>query len=172
MIQFERAKLEDLSELAIAIMSMKTSDDCITLADMQEYMDRLYYCTIDDKIVAIVVVIRQQLKWSVQYPDHVCTTFPNRYNVQYTLIDKGTIESSGDFRADSVMCRLFREVCADLSDWSVWFDIDYHAGINAMTSKEDAEEIFRYAAESNGFKPTMNRFCYLRVVPIDFGALH
>lgn len=171
MILFKKAELEDMHTLTMAIMSMKTDIESITSAEMQEYMDRLYYCTIDDKIVAIVVAIRQQLTQNTQYPDYMSTTFPSRYNIKYALMDKGTIEDNG-YNTKSIMCRLFRELCADLSDWSVWFDVDYHASINGMTSEEDAKEILVYVAESNSFRPCLNRFCYLRVTPIDFGALH
>lgn len=171
MISFEKASRDDSYRLIMAIMSMKTSSEVITSAEMQEYMDRLYYCSIDGTVVAIVVAIRQQLTDTTQYPGYAVTTFPSRYNVKYALVDKNTIESSG-YSAKDVMCRLIRELCANLSDWSVWFDVDYHAGNNEMTSEEDTREILAYAAESNEFRPCLNRFCYLRVTPIDFGALH
>lgn len=171
MIEFKRASLTDTYKLCTAIMELKTSRECITQAEMQEYIDRTYYATIDGRIVAIVVAIRELLSWNTVYPDHVTTTNPNRYLIKYALVDKYTIEKDGN-DPKKVMSRLFKELCADLSDWSVWLDIEYQADINGWTAKDDVIEILTAAAEDNSFKQSKNRFSYLRVMPIDFGSLH
>ena len=70
------------------------------------------------------------------------------------------------------MYNLIRELCADLNDWSVWIDIEYQAGINLGASKEDTISIITESVLANGFKQAINRFAYIRVMPIDFGKLH
>lgn len=171
LVEIKKASLTDTYKLCTAIMELKTNRDCITQAEMQEYIDRTYYAVINGRICAIVVAIREQLSWNTTYPDHVCTTHPNRYIIKYALMDKYALDQDGS-DPKKVMSRLFRELCADLSDWSVWLDIDYQAEINGWTAKEDVIDILTVAAEENSFKQSENRFSYLRVTPIDFGKLH
>lgn len=171
MIEIKKGTLKDQEKLCFAIMRLKNSKECITNAEMQEYLDRTYYCEIDGEIVAVITAIRELLTDTTQYPSYSITTHPNRYIVKYCLFDKYTIDRN-HYDSVSIMNRLMKELCADLSDWSVWIDVEYQADISESTSKEDVINILSEVAKNNSFKEATNRFSFIRVTPIDFGSLH
>ena len=170
-VNIKKATLADKNDLLLAIMRMKNSVECITNEEMQEYMDRTYFCEINGDIVAVVTAIREVLTHTNVYPDKTITTNPNRYLVKFCLFDQYKLEYF-EVNAERIMTRLLSELCADLSDWTVWIDIDYQVELNTSVIKESAIEVLTKAVTSNQFKPTVNRFSYIRLSPIDFGALH
>ena len=170
MLNIKKARIQELDRMLIAIMTMKNSADCITTDEMHDYIDRTYYAE-DDKhnILAIVCANRRSIPYSEEAT--ALNAYSTRYQIKYSLFSKQAIEDAG-YDAIKVMTRLLKELCADLSDWSVWLDVEFQAEVNLGSSAEDTIEILTNAALANSFHNTANRFAYIRVMPIDFISLH
>ena len=170
-IEIKKAKFEELDRFALALMTMKQSEDCITRDEMYDYIDRTYYLEDENKnILAIVCANRRSIEYSEE-ATRVYNAPATRYQVKYALFIKQAIEDNG-LDATKVMTRLFKELCADLSDWSVWLDVEFQAKVNLGSKEEDTISILTEAALANGFKKAVNRFAYIRVQPINYGSLH
>lgn len=162
--------MRDLERILMAIMAMKNSEDCITTDEMHDYIDRTYYAEDENgNILAIITANRRSIEYSEEATRQNLNS--TRYQIKHLLFSKQTIEEAG-YDCTKVVKRLVKELCADLSDWSVWIDIEYQAGINLGASKEDTISIITESVLANGFKQAINRFAYIRVMPIDFGKLH
>ena len=170
MISIKKARMRDLERVLMSLMSMKSSEDCITTNEMHDYIDRTYFAE-DDKenILAIITVNRRSIEYSEEATRQNLNS--TRYQIKHLLFSKQAIEEAG-YDCTKVVKRLVKELCADLSDWSVWIDVEYQADINLGASKEDTISIITESILANGFKQAINRFAYIRVMPIDFGKLH
>lgn len=171
-LNIRKATHSDVNRMAIALMSMKSSVECITQTEMFEYINRTYYAEdYDGNIVAIICANRQLMPYLNEGKTDM-SLMTNRYQIKYALFDDKKIKSLG-YTSERVMIRLMRELCADLSDWSVWLDIQFQAEINIGSDKEKTIEVLSKAALENGFKNgDSNRFAYIRVMPINFAGLH
>lgn len=162
--------MRDLERILMAIMAMKDSEDCITIDEMHDYIDRTYYAEDENSnILAIITANRRSIDYSEEATRQNLNS--TRYQIKHLLFSKQAIEEAG-YDCTKVVKRLVKELCADLSDWSVWIDIEYQAGINLGAIKEDTISIITESVLANGFKQAINRFAYIRVMPIDFGKLH
>lgn len=162
--------MRDLERILMAIMAMKDSEDCITIDEMHDYIDRTYYAEDENSnILAIITANRRSIDYSEEATRQ--NLYSTRYQIKHLLFSKQAIEEAG-YDCMKVVTRLVKELCADLNDWSVWIDIEYQAGINLGTSKDDTISIITESVLANGFKQAINRFAYIRVMPIDFGKLH
>ena len=172
MLTLKKADIKDIESLVITLMTMKQSEQNITIAEMHEYIDRTYYYE-DSKygIVAIVCATRQLLNEKTQYPSYTRIENPNRYQIKYALFNKSLIEMC-DSNPARLMYNLIRELCADLNDWSVWIDIEFQSEINLGAEQKDTLEILSEAVTKNYFRKGINRFEYIRVMPIDFAEFH
>lgn len=162
--------MRDLERILMTIMAMKDSEDCITTDEMHDYIDRTYYAEDENSnILAIITANRRSIEYSEEATRQNLNS--TRYQIKHLLFSKQAIEEAG-YDCTKVVKRLVKELCADLSDWSVWIDVEYQAGINLGASKEDTISIITESVLANGFKQAINRFAYIRVMPIDFGKLH
>ena len=162
--------MRDLERILMAIMTMKDSEDCITTDEMHDYIDRTYYAEDENSnILAIITANRQSIDYSEEATRQNLNS--TRYQIKHLLFSKQAIEEAG-YDCTKVVKRLVKELCADLNDWSVWIDVEYQAEINLGASKEDTISIITESVLANGFKQAINRFAYIRVMPIDFGKLH
>ena len=170
MINIKKARTQELDRMILALMIMKDSADCITTDEMHDYIDRTYYAEDENKnILAIVCANRRSISYSEEATAlDLCST---RYHIKYSLFSKQAIEDAG-YDATKVMTRLFKELCADLSDWSVWLDVEFQAGINLGSSAEETTEVLTNAALANSFHKMSNRFGYIRVMPINLTTQH
>lgn len=172
MLQFKKASIEDAEYLLMELMRMKNSDECLNIDEIYEFIDRTYfYADERNYIVAIICVVRDLITDYNVFPTHTRVENPNRYRIKYALFNYGLL-SLENASPEKIMNSLIREVCASLNDWSVWLDIDYMSSINAGASKEETKEVLKYAATKNYFKAAINRFGYIRVMPIEFDKLH
>lgn len=170
MLNIKKARIEELDRMVLTLMTMKNSEDCITTNEMHDYIDRTYYAEDGNKnIVAIVCANRRSIPYSEEAT--ALDLYSTRYQIKYSLFSKQAIEDAG-YDATKVMTRLLKELCADLSDWSVWLDVEFQAGINLGSSAEDTTEILTNAALANSFHKASNRFGYIRVMPINFTTQH
>ena len=162
--------MRDLERILMAIMAMKDSEDCITIDEMHDYIDRTYYAEDENSnILAIITANRRSIDYSEEATRQNLNS--TRYQIKHLLFSKQAIEEAG-YDCTKVVTRLVKELCADLNDWSVWIDVEYQAEINLGASKEDTISIITESILANGFKQAINRFAYIRVMPIDFGKLH
>lgn len=162
--------MRDLERILMAIMTMKDSEDCITTDEMHDFIDRTYYAEDENSnILAIITANRRSIDYSEKATRQNLNS--TRYQIKHLLFSKQAIEEAG-YDCMKVVTRLVKELCADLNDWSVWIDIEYQAEINLGASKEDTISIITESVLANGFKQAINRFAYIRVMPIDFGKLH
>ena len=162
--------MRDLERILMAIMTMKDSEDCITIDEMHDYIDRTYYAEDENSnILAIITANRRSIDYSEEATRQNLNS--TRYQIKHLLFSKQAIEEAG-YDCTKVVTRLVKELCADLNDWSVWIDVEYQAEINLGASKEDTISIITESVLANGFKQAINRFAYIRVMPIDFGKLH
>ena len=162
--------MRDLERILMAIMAMKDSEDCITIDEMHDYIDRTYYAEDENSnILAIITANRRSIDYSEEATRQNLNS--TRYQIKHLLFSKQAIEEAG-YDCTKVVTRLVKELCADLNDWSVWIDVEYQAEINLGTSKDDTISIITESVLANGFKQAINRFAYIRVMPIDFGKLH
>lgn len=169
-LQIKKADVKEIPRLCITLMSMKESADCITEDEMHDFIDRTYYAEDENRdILAIITANRRSIEYSEEATQQNMNS--TRYQIKHLLFNKQAIEEAG-YDCTKVVTRLVKELCVDLNDWSVWIDVEYQAGINLGTSKEDTISIITDAVLANDFKKAVNRFAYIRVMPIDFGKLH
>lgn len=160
-VSLKKATLDDIDRLTIAIMALGDLPYSITTSEMADIIDYTYYMENDDGLImALVSAVRLNL-----------TDGTTKYQIKYALYDKTLISYSIDRSVESIMELLIRELCASLSEWSVWIDIDYQASIG-LDDTDGAREVLQKAVLRNGFKNAENRFSYIRVMPIDFDSLH
>ena len=169
-LRIKKADVQDIPKMCITLMSMKESADCITESEMHDFIDRTYYAEDENgNILAIITANRRSIAYSEEATRQNLNS--TRYQIKHLLFSKQAIEEAG-YDCTKVVTRLVKELCADLNDWSVWIDVEYQAEINLGASKEDTISIITESILANGFKQAINRFAYIRVMPIDFGKLH
>lgn len=160
-VSLKKAKMEDIERLTLSIMTLGNLPYNLTQDSVRDIIDYTYFFENDDgMIMAIVGAIRSNLKDGT-----------TRYEIKYALYDETLIAYSIDRSPQFLMTQLIRELCANLSEWSVWIDVDYQASIG-LYETENTREVLSRAAIDNGFKNAENRFHYIRVMPIDFESLH
>lgn len=173
MIVFKRASVRDLQKITLAVMCLKGSPECITTDEMQDYIDRCYYCEDTDthNIVAIIVAARITLDYPSLVEGEVITTYPNKYQIKYALFDTQAIKDAGE-DVEKVLSCMIRELTADMNDWSVMVDPESLASFNFTSDKEESLKCLKKALENNSFKLAVNRTGMYRLMPIDFNRMY
>ena len=173
MIIFKKAAPEDCARLAIAIMQLKKTDENIVEAEMMELINHCYYAqdTETGAIVAVVVAIRELVKYSsIEDDGYGEDTFANRYILKYLAGDPYAISSTNmGYTMQNVLVYLVRELVNDMNDWAVWADTD----TLYEEDNDDYNKAIHIALRSNNFVSHVNKpNIFIRVMPIDFDAIH